>query len=41
MVSNARKMAVEKYDWGVLAGDLMRIYRELLPADILQPDPHR
>lgn len=41
MVSNARKMAVEKYDWGVLAGDLMQIYRELLPADILQPDPHR
>lgn len=41
MVSNARKMAVEKYDWGVLAGDLMRIYRELLPADLPQPDPHR
>jgi polysaccharide biosynthesis protein PslH len=38
MVSRARKLAVEKYDWGALADGLTEIYRELALAGAAQSD---
>lgn len=38
MAGNARRLAVEKYDWRVLGDVLTGIYKELLPAEMPQSD---